>query len=1316
MGIVYEAEQESLGRRVALKVLPAGAMTDARQVRRFQREARAAARLHHTHIVPVFGVGEHDGTHFYVMQLIQGQGLDVVLLELRALRYARAAVPVQPPRDAPVDARPAAAEIAVSLATGHFAAGLDHNDVGTGTATLPWSSSTPPPLVPSSPSVVGLSSLSGATDVTTLSETDCRFAQGVARIGVQVAEALAYAHVQGILHRDIKPSNLLLDRDGNVWVADFGLAKAAGSEDLTHTGDLVGTLRYLAPERFQGEGDARADIYALGLTLYELLALRPAYPEADRTRLIRQVTQEEPPRLRRLNRRVPPDLETIVHKAMAREPSRRYQAATALAEDLRRFLEGRPILARQVSATERAWRWCRRNTAVAVLLGLIALALVLGTAVSTYFAIRARRGEWQALQNEAKALAYARRADLEAQHANQAAQRARDEKQLSDQRLYQAEISLAQQAWSEGQLDLVRSHLESLVPQRSEDPDLRGFEWFYLDRIGRSHLLLRGASVAYSPDGQTLASGGLDGTVRVWEATTGREVQALHGHTRLVTDVAYSPDGRRIVSTSMDRTVRLWDAATGQVVHILRSPTHGFKGMSFSRDGRRIALGSADFSVRIWDAATGEVVRILHGHTAPVWGVAYSPDGQTLASASADRTVRVWDAATGEVVHTLRGHRDSVNRVAFSPDGRTLASASNDYTVRLWDAATGEVVHTLRGQTDVLNSVAYSPDGRQLAVASYDQTVKLYEAATGREVRTLRGYTTQVWSVAYSPDGRHVAAAGADELVRVWDLSPDQAAFTLQAHSYPVWGLAYSPDGHTLASASVDRTARIWDAATGQEVSSLRGHTDGVWAVSYSPDGRTLASASHDHTVRLWDAATGSELRVLGGHTTPILDVAYGPDGHTLASAGLDRTVKLWDVDTGQVVHTLRGHGSQVNGVAFSPDGRTLASASSDHTIKLWDLDTGGELHTLRGHTGFVVAVAFSPDSRLLASASFDHTVKLWEVATGQEVRTLRGRSAAVREVAFTPDGRRLASAGDDRTVTLWDPATGQELLTLPGHTGYIRGVAFSPDGRTLASTGADGTIKVWDATPLTPELQAIREARIVVQSLFEQGLATAAALTRIRHDATLSTAVRRRALALAESYGQSLVALEAERVVASLYAEPMFQQEVLASLRTDASLAEPVRRAALALAEHVPEFPGRLSAASWQVVSRPGAGVAAYRLALRRAEAARRLVPNDLEILDALGVAQYRLGQDREAVATLTQAQRLNTALENPPSPAHLAFLALAQHRLGQSDQARAALDRLRETMKRPEQGRVELWQAFLREAEVIELDQNFPADPFAP
>jgi serine/threonine protein kinase/tetratricopeptide (TPR) repeat protein len=371
MGVVYEAEQVSLGRRVALKVLPPGTLGDARQVERFQREARAAARLHHTNIVPVFAVGEEGGTHYYVMQYIEGRPLDEVLAELRRLRdeTARRGVPGAaadtsatevPPGDGAPAGGPSSASLARSLCYGPFHPAQSPD--------VPTSLSAGPHLRAGAVQSSGL-----------LCDSQRPFAKRLAHLGVQVAEALEYASDQGILHRDIKPSNLLLDVWGTVWLTDFGLAKATGTPDLTRPGDLRGTLRYLAPERFEGRADVRSDIYALGLTLYEVLTLRPAFCGRDQAELTHRITTAEPPRLDRIDPHLPRDLVTIVHKAIGKDPADRYQTPAALADDLRRFLDDRPIVARRAGLSEQAWRWCRRNPSTAGLLAALLALVLLGT-------------------------------------------------------------------------------------------------------------------------------------------------------------------------------------------------------------------------------------------------------------------------------------------------------------------------------------------------------------------------------------------------------------------------------------------------------------------------------------------------------------------------------------------------------------------------------------------------------------------------------------------------------------------------------------------------------------------------------------------------------------------------------------------------------------------------------------------------------------------------------------------------------------------------------------------------------------------------
>ncbi|MHB1425069.1 MAG: serine/threonine-protein kinase [Gemmataceae bacterium] len=377
MGVVYEAEQVSLGRRVAVKVLAAHIASDRQSVERFRREARSAAKLHHTNIVPVFEVGQDGDICYYAMQFIQGQGLDQIIEELRRQR-GRALPGDAPPLPETCTAqgadslRPAVDQLAQSLLTGRFQIERAAALVPDGTEDSARGDDATP-LADTSSSAV----LPGQMDLSSVQTDRPHYFQSAARIGYQIAHALAYAHARKIIHRDIKPSNLLLDAAGVVWIADFGLAKTQENA-LTNTGDVVGTLRYMAPERLKGEGDERGDVYALGLTLYEMLVLRPAFNARDRLQLIDRIKNEEPPRPRVLDRGIPRDLETIVLTAIHKEAKRRYQTVEAMAEDLRRFLANEPIKAKRTSHLTRLRLWGRRNPALAALLLVLMLVAAAG--------------------------------------------------------------------------------------------------------------------------------------------------------------------------------------------------------------------------------------------------------------------------------------------------------------------------------------------------------------------------------------------------------------------------------------------------------------------------------------------------------------------------------------------------------------------------------------------------------------------------------------------------------------------------------------------------------------------------------------------------------------------------------------------------------------------------------------------------------------------------------------------------------------------------------------------------------------------------
>ncbi len=531
-----------------------------------------------------------------------------------------------------------------------------------------------------------------------------------------------------------------------------------------------------------------------------------------------------------------------------------------------------------------------------------------------------------------------------------------------------------------------------------------------------------------------------------------KERDRLIGHSDGVISVAFSPDGETIATASGDQTVKLWNRQ-GEELQTLKGHGRWVISVAFSPDGETIATASNDQTVKLWNRQ-GEELQTLKGHSDGVNSVAFSPDGETIATASRDRTVKLWNRQ-GEELQTLQGHKAWVLGVAFSPDGNTLATASRDRTVKLW-SRDGKELQTLQGHGNGVSNVAFSPNGEILASASWDNTVKLW-SKSGEELQTLKGHSNSVSSVAFSPDGETIATASEDSTVKLWSKDGEELQ-SPKGHSDIIYDVAFSPDGQTFATVSEDNTAKLW-SKDGKELQTLKGHSGAVLSVAFSPDGATIATASEDNTVKLW-SKNGKEIQQpLKGNKASVNDVAFSPDGETLATASEDSTVKLWSKD-GEELQTLRGHSDGVLSVTFSPDGETLATASKDSTVKLWSKD-GEELQTLQGHKTWVSGVAFSPNGETLVSASWDNTLKLWN-KDGEELQTLRGHGDGVLSVTFSPDSEILATASEDSTVKLWSKY-GEELQTLKGHSGRVYGVAFSPDGEILASASADKTVKLWD-------------------------------------------------------------------------------------------------------------------------------------------------------------------------------------------------------------------------------------------------------------
>jgi serine/threonine protein kinase/WD40 repeat protein len=898
------------------------------------------------------------------------------------------------------------------------------------------------------------------------------FYRDVTRLGIQAARALDYAHQHSVIHRDIKPSNLLIDQDGNLHVTDFGLAQIQTGDDLTLSGDLVGTLRYMSPEQWHGTAtDARTDIHALGLTLFELVAGRPANQGQSRQEIMQQVLGETSPRLDRVDRRVPQDLATIIHKAIEREPGNRYQTAAELADDLQRFLEQRSILARPTSPRDRLWRWARRNPIVAALISLVACLLVI-------LAVGSAAVAWRSISIA----------------------------QQQEIAIYGRDIRLAHQAASAGSHLEAERILKRWVPEDPTDgKDLRGFEWYYVWRLCHEPAIEQTIayempvfSVSLLPEHEQIAVGWMSPHVDIWDP---RQVPLKHPRQRLkdhafgVHVVEHGHQSADIVVGDGDGTVTIWDSASFQIkedpIRIQAPQNQNSIGtIDVSDDDRLLAIGTWDLhhgSVHVWDRWAKCWILSQHDMPADAF-TAFGPDEQLIVTDKRGSQLRVRapvlsssvaDHPESDASRDILGYQEPVayelqaNRVeamSISPDRTLLALATynrphNISQLDLWDTRSWQRRQRIPLRDGLVRCVSFSADGQLVAVGHDSGTLAMFDIQGRSTVFTKRMHAGKITDVAFSQDGDRLVTSSTDCSVHVWRLAslrkPNHATTSPGDDFAPIWTTRFVSDS-VVAMSDTNGRVHLWDVTTGQIVKQLQVASGdaNVVQLAMSPNRRLLAvSCGHwpppkertSGKVVLFDLKSERvifECEIPDGIYYSVS--SFSADSRLLALGSYNHVVVV-DVAAHKIQRQLSFGKQDVKHVRFSPDGKWLACSITDGHLQMFDAHTFRPAYTIRTDSRYSGDVSFSPDSRTFAVVGLDKRIRLFDAESGRRV----GPEFAECEmycavVAFGPDGKRLATGAMDGKVRIWHVDSGEELLSFDVPKSWYPSCSFSADNTSL--------------------------------------------------------------------------------------------------------------------------------------------------------------------------------------------------------------------------------------------------------------------------